>query len=52
MPALLKLVLIFALALLVFGFVVKALQFLPSVGLVVLAGAGIAFTPNRPPVTR
>ncbi len=47
MPALLKLALIIALALLVVGFVVEAVQFLLYVGFLVLAGAGVWFFLRR-----
>jgi hypothetical protein len=52
MPALLKLAMILALVLLAVGVAVKAAQLLLYVGLLVLAGAGIAFFLRRSHVTR
>lgn len=52
MPALLKLALIVALALLVVGIVVEAVQFLLYVGLLVLVGAGILFFLRRSRISR
>lgn len=47
MPALLKLALIIAVVLLAVGLAVKALQFLLSLGLLVLVAAGIMYVLRR-----
>ena len=52
MPALLKLALIVAVILLVVGVAVKAVQFLLSVGFVLLVGAGIVYVVRRSSLTR